>query len=157
MIDVEKELEKYVLRVWDVDPRAPAALTKANITLQKLGTLGGDCCWTTIRLNADATDEHQRETLGHELAHLLDHVLFNGRGHGYGWAFWMTKLGLDPKRKTHDHEELIRNHPGPIYQCECADCGKRGVYPFNPRNCQDSACLSPDVRVTRADGFTGRR
>lgn len=151
MINLTRTADEYLARVAGIDPRVASVLNGVDIRFENLGTTGGDCGGNRIRINPVGTDEHQRETLGHELAHLLDHKLFNGRGHGYGWAYWMRKLGL-PIRATHDHEELIRLHKGPIYAVSCFDCGKVGVYTFTPRNCQDRECMSPDVRVDRADG-----
>lgn len=154
MINLHGEALRYLTRVVDLDARVANVITHADYVFDpKMTTDGGWQRGSRIVVNPHSADEHQRETLGHELAHMLDEVLFDGRGHGYGWAYWMRKLGL-PVAQYHDNVELIMRHPGAVYEVACRDCGATFVRTFPARRCPDRGCESPDVLITRADGFT---
>lgn len=166
MIDLKKELYLYGARVVALDPRVQDVIDRARPVFEDMGTKGGYQRGFVLAINPKATDEHQRETLGHELAHLLEEQLTPdksmprwsagaSRGHGYIWAWWMGKLGLKPDR-FHDHEELIRQGSR-VYLVTCFDCRKQHVRTFVPRVCPDKGCESPDVQIDRADGIGGAR
>ncbi len=155
MIDLLAEKALYFAQVMGQDPRVRFVFQRLDIEWTPLGTTGGDCAGTHIRLNPAATDEHQRTTLGHEIAHALDHEIFGGRGHGYGWSFWMRKLGL-PVEQFHDNEELIKLHPGAVYRIVCTDCDASMLRTFVPTCCQDRECKSTRIRIKR-DGIGGTK
>jgi len=47
-----------------------------------------------------------RDTVAHEVAHIADHVLYNGWGHSSSWRYVMTKiLGRDANRLVTDEEK----------------------------------------------------
>jgi len=165
MIDLRLELATYAARVVGLDPRVAEVINRARPVFEDLGTLGGQQRGSVLAINVHATDEHQRNTLGHELAHLLDDAITGTKyvcgwgkseGHGYSWAWWMKKLGLPPER-FHDSPELMLRYSGAVYLIECLDCERKHVRTFVPRRCPAKDCESPDVRVDRADGIGGAR
>ena len=154
MIDLTVELAPFAAKVVGIDPRVGEATLKARPVFDKgIGTNAGECCGVVLRVHPAQNDDEQRETLGHEYAHLLDHTIFGGSGHAYGWAYWMRKLGLPPE-KYHNSEGVMRASGRPVYAVLCHDCGQKFVRLYEPRRCQDPECGSPDVRTFRADGFS---
>ena len=68
-------------------------------------------------------NDHVRETLLHEYAHLLafDRHGRKGTGHGKHWKQAMIDLGLEPK--THHHYEVVRNKSHQVVIYKCKKCG----------------------------------
>lgn len=46
----------------------------------------------------DPVSINKDETFLHEVAHHAAHIVFNERGHGVYWAYWMIAFGLHPER-----------------------------------------------------------
>jgi predicted SprT family Zn-dependent metalloprotease len=158
MIALREESERYVNLIAGIDPRVVDAIRSCRMSFNhELRTTGGMYYPSghRIEMNPHASDDHQRNTLGHEIAHALDHRLFQGRGHTYGWAFWMRKLGL-PVVECHDYPELMMKHRGAVYVITCYDCKRNAVRTFPASRCQADDCGSEDVLVSRADGIQGQ-
>lgn len=158
MIDLQAELAKYVLKVEHLDDRIPRLAGDCAVVFNSaLRTTGGiyygrgydhptrgllPC--DLIEINPRETDEHQRNTLGHEFAHMLDARISGGAAHGITWRRWMAALGL-PARECHRYGELLDT--GKRYRVTCRDCGAVNDATYPVRYCMDGACQSPDVRV----------
>lgn len=85
-----------------------------------------------LRFNAQLyrqnSEDFLRQTVAHEVAHLVAHQLFGGRiqPHGQEWQMIMRGVyELQPLR-CHNYEVKRRPLTRYIYRCPCAD----GVFPF---------------------------
>jgi SprT protein len=85
-----------------------------------------------LRFNAQLyrqnSEDFLRQTVAHEVAHLVAHQLFGGRiqPHGQEWQMIMRGVyALQPLR-CHNYEVKRRPLTRYIYRCPCAD----GVFPF---------------------------
>jgi len=65
------------------------------------------------------------DTLMHETAHFLDHILFNGNGHGRSWKYIMRGLGRKPDRcgDSKGLTEARKQKANHVYACQ--DCGHK--------------------------------
>ncbi len=79
-----------------------------------------------LRFNSQMYRDHRedflRQTVPHEVAHLLAHALHGGgiRPHGPEWQRLMTGLFELPARRCHDYPvSAIRRRTSYFYQCAC--------------------------------------
>jgi len=68
-------------------------------------------------------EEFLKQTVGHEIAHLVAFQLFGSRGHDKAWKYVMRQLGLEPNRcHSYDLSEItIKKHKKVIYKCNCKE------------------------------------
>jgi SprT protein len=116
-----------------------------------------------LRFNAELyrknTDDFLRQTVPHEVAHLVAHQLFGGRIQPHGQEWRQIMLGvyaLEPLR-CHNYEVTRRQVTRYIYRCPCVD----GVFPFTAqrhglvrqgrrylcRRCNQALVYSGETRV----------
>lgn len=154
MINLLAESLRYYNCVKEVDSRTREVFGRLRLEFDAtLGSTAGTCGGTTIKIHPAQSGPDQLDTLGHEIAHALDGEIFGGRGHGYGWAYWMRKLNL-PVHEHHNIQELIRLHKGPVYAVTCMDCGHKFVSLRAAACCADKECQSRYVQARR-DGIGG--
>jgi len=70
------------------------------------------------------------ETLLHELAHVIDHLVFKGRGHGRTWKEVMRALELEPTR-CHSLDFLQEDH-----QVQAVACRRRSEVDYLCEKCK---------------------
>ncbi|WP_150306283.1 SprT-like domain-containing protein [Pseudomonas saliphila] len=73
------------------------------------------------RMLQDNREDFLRQTVPHEVAHLVAHALYGGniRPHGYQWQKLMVEVfGLEPRR-CHDYAVPERRRTHYYYQCGC--------------------------------------
>jgi len=155
VIDLEAERTRYVASLAYLGPVTYARIVGASAALEltfapRLKTMGGwywpvGCnhpvrgvlTWALIEINPAQTDDHQRDTLGHELAHRWDHELMNGRGHARGWRFWMRALRL-PAQECHQYGELRGTTR--TYDVRCGSCGYAETLSYALWRCPITGC-----------------
>jgi SprT protein len=76
----------------------------------------------TIHLNKKLFTENINtfnQTIGHEVAHLINYEVYGKRGHGPTWKNVMIMMGLEPRR-CHSYKVERRSHKPVAYgKCEC--------------------------------------
>ena len=164
MIDLEAERTRYVAALAYLGQATFDRVLEAMVTLEiefapRLKTMGG-WYWPVgcdhplrgilrtalIEINPAQTDEHQRVTLGHELAHRWDHELMNGRGHARSWRFWMRALKL-PAEECHQYKELRGN--ARTYDVRCGSCGYAETLSYAPWRCPVAGCGEREMLKVR--------
>ena len=103
-------------------------LEDVHVDFEHIGTCAGMAYWTSgrIRINVDllegdTLDEMARQTLPHELAHVIANRLEGVKsGHGTTWKHVMRMFGLKPTR-THDMEVEHLRRRTRTAECRC-DC-----------------------------------
>lgn len=81
-----------------------------------------------------------RGTFMHEVAHMIDHFLFKGNGHGRSWKKVMRALGREPERchaynyLNEDYPEWVRRARARpcVYHCDSCDFVYRRTRPIKP-------------------------
>ncbi|SEI91664.1 SprT protein [Pseudomonas linyingensis] len=87
-----------------------------------------------LRFNAQLYRENRehflRQTVAHEVAHLVAHQRFGAgiRPHGREWQQIMLKVYGLPAERCHSYEVKRRQRPY-LYRCQCPD----GEFPFTPQ------------------------
>lgn len=87
-----------------------------------------------LRFNAQLYRENRehflRQTVAHEVAHLVAHQRFGAgiRPHGNEWQQIMLKVYGLPAERCHSYEVRRRQRPY-LYRCQCPD----GEFPFTPQ------------------------
>ncbi|HEY6611543.1 MAG TPA: SprT family zinc-dependent metalloprotease [Pseudomonas sp.] len=87
-----------------------------------------------LRFNAQLYRENRehflRQTVAHEVAHLVAHQRFGAgiRPHGSEWQQVMLKVYSLPAERCHTYEVKRRQRPY-LYRCQCPD----GEFPFTPQ------------------------
>ena len=80
-----------------------------------------------LRFNAqlyrDNSEDFLRQTVAHEVAHLVAHQLFGDRiePHGQEWQLIMRGVYELPPNRCHSYEVTRRQATRYIYRCPCAD------------------------------------
>jgi predicted SprT family Zn-dependent metalloprotease len=107
--------------------QVPVVRSRSTTTLGcYVSRSGTPCC---IRLQFDQEPELLVQTLLHEVAHLIDHLVsFPGRpyrgAHRSGWTFWAIALGISPCR-TGNSESLAQQHQQrKKLVAVCSGCGE---------------------------------
>lgn len=145
------DLDSSTLRNWVVEYLSRVGQLKLmdsltiEVTDRLRSTAGRYSCKSgkhLVELNAREESSHAQQTLGHELAHLLDWVVDRRSGHGPTWRAWTRRLGVAPK-PCHDYAELDATKSRSAYTCR--DCGLREESGRVIVRC--SSCASPDLRV----------
>lgn len=86
-----------------------------------------------LRFNAQLYQENRehflRQTVAHEVAHLIAHQLFGPhiRPHGEEWQQIMRGVYLLPPDRCHQYEVPRRKSTRYVYRCDCPD----GLFPFS--------------------------
>ena len=118
------------LRVWD-------NLTKWKVTKNPRPRRRAGVCkilQREIELHATLFKVGRRqeleETFLHELAHAINHLLFNGRGHGRTWKEVMRALELEPTR-LHSLDFLQEDH-----QLQAVACRRRSEVDYLCEKCK---------------------
>lgn len=92
---------------------------------QKAGVahLGQNLLRFNPRLYAENREHFLRQTVAHEVAHLIAHQLFGGRirPHGREWQSIMQGLYGLPADRCHSYEITRRPVSRFIYRCDCAE------------------------------------
>ena len=113
MFDVTAMKSKSQQIIWDV-------LEKCNETYKveldfpqlhwvMIGTTAGRAYLTVwkielnLQLCKETWEDFQKETIPHEVAHLVAYKVFGDAGHGEGWKSVMRSLGIVPQR-CHNYE-----------------------------------------------------
>lgn len=86
------------------------------------------------QLNID-DDDSIKDTILHEIAHVLAYELYGHRGHGTTWKRCCVEIGAKPERCFNMSEVET---PKPKYKAECSGCGK--VYRRHRRPGGGAAC-----------------
>lgn len=87
-----------------------------------------------LRFNAQLYRENRehflRQTVAHEVAHLVAHQLFGSgiRPHGHEWQRIMIQVYGLPAERCHDYA-VQRRQAHYLYRCQCPD----GEFPFTPQ------------------------
>lgn len=72
-----------------------------------------------IEINPSASPRHQKETLGHELAHWYAYIFDNSHGHGSEFKKYCKAFGVSGSEYNHYPELLIKGK-GRLWECgEC--------------------------------------
>ena len=68
-------------------------------------------------------EDFLKQTVGHEIAHLVAFQLFGSRGHDKAWKYVMRQLGLEPNRcHSYDLSVItVKKHKKVIYKCNCKE------------------------------------
>ncbi|MBF8780763.1 SprT family zinc-dependent metalloprotease [Pseudomonas fulva] len=74
-----------------------------------------------LQLYRENTEDFLRQTVAHEVAHLVAHQLFGGRiqPHGEQWQLIMRGVYELPPKRCHDYEVKRRLVTRYIYRCPC--------------------------------------
>ena len=105
------------------------------------------------------TEDFLRQTVPHEVAHLVAHQMFGDRiqPHGEEWQLIMRGVYELPPLRCHNYEVKRRQVKRYIYRCPCVD----GVFPFTAqrhgmvrqgrrylcRRCKHTLVFSGEMRV----------
>ncbi|MEA3465849.1 MAG: hypothetical protein U9R29_07585 [Thermodesulfobacteriota bacterium] len=82
-----------------------------------------------VRLQFDQEPEQLRQTLLHEIAHVLDHLVnFSGQpyrgAHCSGWQVWATALGISTCRTGHSEVVARQYRQRQKLVAVCSGCGE---------------------------------
>jgi len=123
------ELLAYVERCYRLaEEQLGRPFPRPTVTLDLRGQRAGVAYLNRnlLRFNAqmyrDHGDEFLRETVPHEVAHLLAHVLHGSRirPHGPEWQRLMTGLFKLPPKRCHDYPVVAaRRRTSYFYKCAC--------------------------------------
>jgi SprT protein len=113
------------------------AFTRPEVSLKLRGQKAGVAHLQENRLRfnpqlyRDNPDDFLRQTVAHEVAHLVAHALFGPRiaPHGAEWQRLMQEVYGLPALRCHNYAVPRRQVLRFIYRCQCAD----GEFPFSAR------------------------
>lgn len=76
-----------------------------------------------LQLYRENSEDFLRQTVAHEVAHLVAHQLFGDRiqPHGQQWQSIMRGVYELPPNRCHNYEVQRRSVPRYIYRCPCPD------------------------------------
>lgn len=107
--------------------RVPVKMSRSTTTLGCYVSRGGKpCC---IRIQFDQEPELIIQTLLHEIAHLLDHLVsFSGQAyrgaHRSGWVQWAVALGISPCRTGYSERLEQQRQQRKKLVAVCSGCGE---------------------------------
>jgi len=121
--------EKVLWRVAQLISIAESKLQKEvippNVNYNLSGRIAGKAVYDDpfkgeIRLNEQLFRENEadfiRQTVAHEVAHVISHYHFQSRGHKGYWRTVMQWFGVEPKR-CHNYD--TQNAARKTYECNC--------------------------------------
>lgn len=115
------EIYKKIAEDFDIDFQPP------KILFNKRGTAAGTAYYyeNEIRFNMvmliENMEEFVRQTVVHEICHILDYQLFGETSHhGRNWQDLMIHFGLQPKRCHSYSTDSVRSYGG-LYMCDCQE------------------------------------